>query len=251
MYYFKPIKLKVFFIIIFTIIFNSLSAQDTPVATLKYKGRNLHRYIDQNLTYSSELIEKEIEGQVKTKITVSPKGKITSINYSGWNHEYFKTHINDLLKPTSGKWEPKVKNGVPVESQVVINIYFSLEQSQNYTKDSTIVEYLVYLSRYVPNPQKDKERLDKILSKRPGYNEYIIGLDKLEKNELVETIKMFVKAESLGYKGSDLYLNRGIAYLRMKRPNFGCKDWLKSEKYGNKTATEYLNKYCKSVEQNK
>lgn len=79
----------------------------------------VHAYIDVAL-YA-------IQGEVTFLFNINPKGKIDKVDILPRfkNDEMFIDDMKYALKKVKGKWQPATKNGIPVDSKLIMKIRFN------------------------------------------------------------------------------------------------------------------------------
>jgi len=84
------------------------------------------QYVVKNLRYPERAKTKEIQGQVRIFFKVDKEGNITD-PYIQKSLEYSLDQETLRIILQSGKWDPAIKNGIPINSYKIQPLNYKLE----------------------------------------------------------------------------------------------------------------------------
>lgn len=226
----------------------TIAQTDTTVKSYvapEFKGglKAFHSYLGNYLRYPQELWRNGKQGNVTATIYLDQTGNIKDVIASGKN-EVLNNEVKRVLI-LMPHWESGKLNGVPIDTTVTKEVYFSIEDSR-IKKDSTKYECLMYsvkvnlLDR--DEATKRKESADKYAAAKAIYDK---GVSELQNNNAADALDIFNQADQQGFHNIDLYYNRGVANLKTGNKEAACQDWLEGARLGDDEALELYNKKCK------
>lgn len=98
-----------------------------PDEEATYKGglAEMQKYIQENLQYPEEAIDKGIQGKIYISFIVNKKGSISDVKIERGAEPLLNEEAKRIIN-SMPKWEPATKNGKRVNSKVMLPIVFKL-----------------------------------------------------------------------------------------------------------------------------
>ncbi len=189
---------------------NSKDFLNENFAQFKGGDNELHKYIVENTKYPKNAKQYCISGKVYVKFIVDSLGNLNTVealNSLGYGCDEEAVRV---IKSTTGKWKPGIKNNKPINIAYKIPIRF--EANENCL---------------------------------PFYFEYLEAGDKLfEKDKYHKAIIEYNKILEISPYNPDALFKRGLSKLSISDTAGACYDWNKIPKVLNDKAKAYLLKYC-------
>lgn len=159
----------------------------------------INSYLSENLEYPETALRYSIQGTEVVRFTVTDKGDVTNIKIINSVSPEIDEEAIRVLETTSGKWVPGFKNGIPVEMDKEIAMFFQI----GYNNSATNLEM--------------REQATVLF--RKGSKSLVV------QNNPAKAVKYFDRAlQYLPYEKNILYL-RGMARLILNDKNGAKEDW--------------------------
>ena len=90
-------------------------------------GENMfYRFLNVELKYPEEAVEREIQGKVFISFEVDTSGHLMNMSVIRSVHPLLDDEAMRVMRKTNGKWKPATINGLPVSSKMTVPVVFSL-----------------------------------------------------------------------------------------------------------------------------
>jgi TonB family protein len=90
-------------------------------------GENMfYRFLNVELVYPAEAVEREIQGKVFIGFEVDESGHLRNMSVIRSVHPLLDDEAMRVLRKTDGKWKPATIHGAPVSSKMTVPVVFSL-----------------------------------------------------------------------------------------------------------------------------
>lgn len=119
---------KIGLIIVYWFFLLPIIAQPANNSNAEFPGgkQGAEKYLTDNLIYPEEALLKRLQGQVRCRFVVNTEGDVTDVSVvkSGGNILFDDEAVR--LVSSMPRWQPAVRNGEPVETQMLATINFRL-----------------------------------------------------------------------------------------------------------------------------
>lgn len=108
---------------------NKINVKITEQAKFKGGNKALEKYLKENLKYSNEAKDKNIQGRVYVKFKITENGKIKDVKIIRSIHPLIDNEAKKVIKEMPN-WIPAKANNEQVESEKVLPIIFINPKNQ-------------------------------------------------------------------------------------------------------------------------
>lgn len=181
-------------------------------------------YLSKNVKYPEEAAKRWFEGTVVVEFVVSATGEVTDFKVINSVSTEIDEELIQVLKTTSGMWNPGSNNGEPVAMQKEVSMVFKIDESKSFATQSKAFfkngseMFLVTgkLKRALKSYDKGIKLLpnDKSLLFMRGLCRYELGDEqgaRQDWNRMAALDETFIATE---YLTADLYELKGYAELK-------------------------------------
>ncbi len=95
-----------------------------------YPEQNIDDFLRKNVNYPEISVERRIQGTEVIQFTVTPKGRLTKFKVLNSLSPEIDKELYRVLRMTSGKWNPGILEGKPVEMRQEVSINFFIDPIQ-------------------------------------------------------------------------------------------------------------------------